>query len=195
MLKGWHVKCAIAAAATLALLPGTLALGQGTAQAQAPTYQVCSTSGGQHCMSRDGGRTSNGTSIIAYHKNEANNDFTFLALPSECGHGKVTLSCPNLGNAQLNGALDGALIGEIGRAGKNQCLAAGGKLQACNASGTVQIFSYCGDTIPECTESLAINVYWTNHDKALRYVNIPSNIGGLVNEGSTTGDVMRVIHS
>ena len=146
-------------------------------------------------MNRSEGGTSNGTSIIGYYKNDPNNDFAFLALPGYCGDGRVTLTCPNLSNTNINANLDGSLIGEIGRAGKNQCLAIGGKLQPCSDDGTVQIFTYCGDTIPECTESLVVNSYWTTHDKGLRYVYISNTVGNLVNDGSTNEVVLQNIHS
>jgi hypothetical protein len=193
MFKGKHVRYAFTG--TMALVPLFGILAVSPTAARAAGYQVCSIAGEQYCMSRDRGGTSNGTSIIVYHKNDPNNDFAFLPLSSYCGKGYVTVSpaCPDFGNIQLNGALDGAAIGVLGRAGKNQCLALGGKLQPCNADGTVQIFTYCYRTTIGCNESLVLNVYWTRHDKGQRYVYISDTIGNLVNEGSTTERVLKMI--
>jgi hypothetical protein len=193
MFKGKRVRYAFTGTMALVLLFGILAINPTTVRASG--YQVCSTVGDEYCMNRDGGGTSNGTSIIVYDKNDPNNDFIFSPLLSYCGNGYVTVNppCPNFGNTLLNGALDGAAIGEIGRAGKNQCLALGGKLQPCNADGTVQIFTYCYHSTIGCNESLVLNSYWTTHDKGERYVYISDTIGNLVNDGSTLARVLIML--
>jgi hypothetical protein len=70
---------------------------QGVANAS-PPVQVCSNLG--NCMNRSGGGTANGTNVINYTQNNANNDFTFLLLSTWCGatgtvhNGENGILCP-----------------------------------------------------------------------------------------------------
>jgi hypothetical protein len=66
MFKGKRVRYAFTGTMALVLLFGILAINPTTVRASG--YQVCSTVGDEYCMNRDGGGTSNGTSIIVYDK-------------------------------------------------------------------------------------------------------------------------------
>lgn len=66
MFKWNRVRYAFTGAMALVPLFGILATSPTAAQAAG--YQVCSIVGKQYCMSRDGGGSLNGTSIIVYYR-------------------------------------------------------------------------------------------------------------------------------
>lgn len=61
-------------------------------------------------MNRNGGGTADGTSIIAYHPNDPNDDSAFVLLDFYCNNGHVEAGCPFSSASGLDTVLEGDQI-------------------------------------------------------------------------------------
>src|SRR5580692_11822434 len=78
---------------TAGILIGGMAV---AAKAQPPAQVSDNIAGGNNlCMNRDGGGTAQGTKVIAYNCNNANNFFQYRQYDTMCGSGYVTANYSN----------------------------------------------------------------------------------------------------
>ena len=167
------------------------AAGLRPAVAMAPAVQICENDF-HLCVNRDGGGTSIGTQVISYFFGDNNNDAEWIWLSAYCGHGHVTLSCPNFHNSNINGLYNGRIVVAVEMnidTGPISCLGRDGLLDYCpNPDGscpvtgrclnTVFMLSNCSDIV-NCggTVTAALNYRWTVDNGTQSWLRIPYPAG------------------